>query len=445
MLRARGTALASTDLIGRSHPALADVRDLKWVAGGLIIGAISFNAALCFLNTRGIAITNFHVIFSEMLLISCAVIAARYNVNIRHISVITVIILYTAGLSIVRYSYPYEFGPNLGFNPKIGRDLIIPFAFFLLGKAVKNTKTSDNVVFAATALVLVFAIFEYFFLDTFLKVFGVAEYYIARGSLHASENVLNASQGLMVSGIRPADQGRTLLPFLGDHRVSSIFLEPISLGNFGTLVTLWAVVRTRMEGRLYIWCALSGLALLVLSDTRFDAYFLALAIPIMMAPHRITTPLIAILPFIVIVALYLLGASADHYNGLPALSGRGAYERLLYSGGFLFDFDVFNWFGLEARPYTEDSGYAYVISNVGIVGFAALWTLFMSLEGSSRYFFSFRNVAALYFVALSCISSSYFTIKMGALLWFLLGVLSDAKGTPRRGTRREVLPAGQLA
>jgi len=219
-----------------------------------------------------------------------------------------------------------------------------------------------------------------------------------------------------------------LLSFLGDHRVSSIFLEPITLGNFGTWVTLWALVRSRMEGRLYIWCALSGLALLVLSDTRFDAYFLALAVVILMVPHRITTPLVAVLPFIVIIALTLLGASGDHYNGLPALSGRDAYDRLLYSGGFLFDFDIFSWFGLESRPYTEDSGYAYVISHVGIIGFAVLWILFMSLEGSSRYFFSLRNVAGLYFVALSCISTSYFTIKMAALLWFLLGVLSCAKG-----------------
>ena len=80
----------------------------------------------------------------------------------------------------------------------------------------------------------------------------------------------------MVSGFRPADQGRTLLSFLGDHRVSSLFLEPSSLGNFGALVTLWAVVRSRMEGRLYLWCVLGGLALLILSDTRFDAYFLVL-------------------------------------------------------------------------------------------------------------------------------------------------------------------------
>ena len=73
------------------------------------------------------------------------------------------------------------------------------------------------------------------------------------------------------------------------------------------------------------------------------------------------------------------------------------------------------------------SGYGYVISNVGIIGFVALWALFMSLQGSNRFFYSFRNVTALYFTTLLCISSSQFTIKIAALLWFLLGVLSVVK------------------
>ena len=218
------------------------------------------------------------------------------------------------------------------------------------------------------------------------------------------------------------------MAFLGDHRVSSIFLEPISLGNFGTLVTLWAVVRSRMAGRLYIWSALGGLTLLVLSDTRFDAYFLVLGVVILMTPTRITTPLLCLLPFIVIIALYLFGASAGFYHGDPPIEGRGVYDRLLYSGRVLLEFDGYNWFGLQTSPVqTFDAGYAYVLSNAGIIGLAALWIVFMSLKGSNRYYFSFRNVAAVYSAALLCISVSYFTIKFAALQWFLLGVLSVAR------------------
>ena len=434
----RRNRLATTDLIGRADRALADTPDLKWVAGTLIIGTISFNAVLCFLNTRGVAISNAHVIMSEALLISSSALACRHYLNSTHILVIMSILLYTVVFATLKYAN----ASSGGLDPKISRDFLIPAIFLLLGKAVNDLRTADRVVFTATLIVLLVAIFEYFFLDTFLKIFGIAQYYIARGTLEAADSAwaLDVSQGLMVSGIRPSDQGRSLLSFLGDHRVSSIFLEPSSLGNFGTLVTLWAAVRSRMEGRLYIWCVLGGLALLVLSDTRFDAYFLVLAIAVLMAPRKITSLFLFASPFIVILALYLLGASADPYSGVPMVEGRSVYDRLLYSGRVLVDFDALNWFGLEvSRAQTFDAGYAYVISNVGIIGFAALWILFMSLKGSNRYYYAFRDVAALYFVALLCISASQFTIKIAALLWFLLGVLSVARDIQPANARARAL------
>lgn len=420
-------------MIARADHASADNTDPTRLAGALIIGAISFNAVLCFLNTRGIAISNMHVMMSEALLIFAAAIACRKDINFVHLGIITLILLYTIILSTIRkINVPAD-----GFDPKITRDLIIPVIFFLLGKTVNDAKAADKIVFVATSVVLAFALFEYFFLDTFLKIFGVVEYYIARGTLADLEHTLNVSKGLMISGFRPEGQGgRALLPFLGDHRVSSIFLEPITLGNFGTWVTLWAVIRSRMEGKLYLWCALGGLALLILSDARFDAGFLILAVILLMLPPKITTIPLFLLPFVIILALYILAVWAGPFDGRPILQGVGVYDRLLYCGRVLFFLDGYNWFGFEAaRANVMDAGYAYVISNAGIIGFAALWILFMSLEGSNLYFYAFRNVLAVYLAALLCISASQFTIKMAALLWFLLGVLSVVKAN---GSTRSV-------
>jgi putative polymerase len=414
-------------------------RDSQWPAYVLIIGAIGFNAVLCFLNTRGIAISNFHVMMAEALLISAALAVSRDYLTSTNVIALSLIVLFTIVISALRYLN----APEAGYDPKISRDLVIPVAFFLLGKAYNDIKLADRIVLTSALIVLLFAVFEYFFLEAFLKVFGVAEYYIARGTLEASSWALNVAQGLMVSGIRPADQGRALMPFLGDHRVSSIFLEPISLGNFGTLVTLWAVLRSRMEDRLYVLGALCGLALVVLSDTRFDAYFLVVGVVILLLPPRTTNFAAAVLPFLVMLGLYLLGALTDHYDGIPVIEGRNVYYRLLYSGQVLLDLNAYNWFGLQLpRVQTFDAGYAYVISNLGIVGFAALWALFMSIKGSSRYYFSFRNVMAFYFSALLCISASQFTIKIAALLWFLLGVLATARDNDSRGGSRAVRGRG---
>jgi putative polymerase len=415
--------MSRTEVIGGADRALADSSALTRLAGGLIIGTIVFNGVLCFLNTRGIAISDFHVMFSEVVLISAAVVVARNSINSVHLCVLGVIILYTVTLAVIRDIA----GSEEGFHPKITRDLIIPVTFFLLGKAVDDAKAADKIVFAATSVVMVFALFEYFFLDTFLKVFGIAEYYISRGTLVDSDHTLNVSKGLIISGFRP--EGRTLASFLGGHRVSSIFLEPVTLGNFATWVTLWAVIRSRMEGRLYVWCALGGIVLLVLSDARFDAGFLVFAVAMMLLiPARYTTLSLFLLPFIVAMGLYLLAAAAGPFDGRPLLQGVGIYDRLLYSGRVLFYLDAYNWFGLKAaRANVMDAGYAYVINYAGILGYGALWLLFMSLEGANRYFYQFRNVVALYLAALLCISASQFTIKIAALLWFMVGVLSVAK------------------
>jgi putative polymerase len=125
----------------------------------------------------------------------------------------------------------------------------------------------------------------------------------------------------------------------------------------------------------------------------------------------------------------------------PYLDGLSLQDRLLYSGRVLLDFDIFNWLGIEAsRGQTFDAGYAYVISNVGLIGFALFWLWFMSLSGRSRYLYAFRNTSAAYFAALFCISASQFTIKTAALLWFLMGVLSVARDASERTHARQQVP-----
>jgi putative polymerase len=129
------------------------------------------------------------------------------------------------------------------------------------------------------------------------------------------------------------------------------------------------------------------------------------------------------MPFVLIFGLYLAAIAAPQDS--PIIEGLSFQDRLLYSGRVLLDFDLYNWLGIEAyRIPTFDSGYAYVISNVGLLGLAAFWFWFMSLGGSSRYFYAFRNTSAAYFAALFCVSASQLTIKTAALLWFLMGALS---------------------
>ena len=104
------------------------------------------------------------------------------------------------------------------------------------------------------------ALFEWLALDTYLHYFNVIQYYVARGtetSLQTdSANGLfmrgtDTAAGLFINGTR--FEGRTLLPFLGSHRVSGIFLEPVSVGNFGAIAFAWVLLRDR--SRVWIFVA----------------------------------------------------------------------------------------------------------------------------------------------------------------------------------------------
>jgi putative polymerase len=430
--------LRRTDALRQPYQALAKGSRLTWLVGALIIGAISFNALLCFANTHITPINDSYVVGFEAVIITVAFLACYGTIEsqyaLRVTASISAIIIYTSLLAFIRSA-----DQEVGIDLKIVRDLLIPVIFFLLGGGLNNIRAADSIVYAATSIILLFAMFEYFCLDTYLKVFSVTDYYVARGTLNALDPSLQFYGGLMASGLRPPEQGRELLPFLGDHRVSSLFLEPVGLGNFGCLVAFWAIVRSRMEQQPRLWSVAAGIALIILSDSRFSAAFLGVGFLILLISPRVTTPAVLAIPFVLIFGLYLAAANADAPHALLAPAGLSTQERLLYSGRVLLDFDIYNWLGIEApRGDTSDAGYAYVISNLGLLGFTAFWLWFISLGGHSRHFRAFRNTTAVYFAALFCVAASQFTIKTAALLWFLMGTLSVARNQEVMGSGREI-------
>ena len=88
--------------------------------------------------------------------------------SVKYALIITTIIVYTTVLAFLRALT----SPDEGMNLKVSRDFLIPVVFLLLGKAVRDIKVADRIVYVAAGLILAFAIFEYFALDAYLNVFG---------------------------------------------------------------------------------------------------------------------------------------------------------------------------------------------------------------------------------------------------------------------------------
>lgn len=407
---------AKTHVAGQKHSIAENA--IMLVPFALVFAAMCFNFVLCFISTNVVTIRPSVVILSEMLIVSLAFLASLRLLNQKYLVIIAATIIYILSLSIIRLIV----SPENGFDIKIVRDFLIPIAFFMLGQSVKDLRLVDAAVRWTSIVVLAFAAFEFFSLETFLKYFDVIRYYIARGTVTESKQAFLAASGLMYNGLRPQGQGRALLPFLGDHRVSSIFLEPISFGYFGIILILWACVRSQIKHKIQLFPLMVGLISIVLSDSRFGAYFFVIAVMLLMVPLNVSTIVVSVIPVIAVYALLLI----PEFTNYAAASLQNSFiGRLMYSSQVLSNFDVWNWLGFKASSLqTFDSGYSYVFSGIGIAGFAIFWAAFLSIKGRSSYFYTFRNSAAAYFAIALCIGEAQLSIKTASLLWFLIGALA---------------------
>ena len=96
----------------------------------------------------------------------------------------------------------------------------------------------------------------------------------------------------------------------------------------------------------------------------------------------------------------------------------------MFAGDLLRSLNPWQVFGLQTNDVAmEDAGYAYTFVSMGLVGAAVLWAVFAYSTVPDREAWRFKIFVALYIVILLTISTSLFTIKTAALLWFLLGTL----------------------
>jgi putative polymerase len=187
-----------------------------------------------------------------------------------------------------------------------------------------------------------------------------------------------------------------------------------------------------MERKIFWGWFISAGVVIVMSDSRFGANFCAFGLLLALLPAAVRTGAVALLPVGALLSLLLLPTPLSAHYGID----NGFIGRIILSGRILERFDALNWLGVQAPDFiTSDSGYAYALAGFGIAGLAFFWTMLLATKGRDDRFYLLRDLAGAYFATLLCISNSPFTIKTGALLWFLVGVLSRAVKRDRRGNR----------
>lgn len=393
-------------------------RSFDWFPAAIVIWATVFNAVLAVVNAQALKLSPSAVIAAESI---ASLLAFALAVRRHRPEMWTWWIL--AGLIVLMFSV--ESSVRGDFQPKLLRDIIIIPNYILLGLATPR-RHLDRTVCAIHAIVIGVGLYEALDTDSFAKFFDVQSYYInTRG--YDDDNFWNKQSDLFVSAIRPGE--RIFLPFLNLHRLSSVFLEPVSSGNYCAIITAFICVRYRSLTRPKRCFLIGGnIAVLVGCDGRLAGLSsLVIAAVCLLAPRTPRGTAILYLPLTLIAAVAATDL-LDLRAGLDDLAGRIAHTVEL-----LRQYELEDLFALSDRFIwrAADSGIAYLLMTQTIVGFALIWTfvIFGASEDEAEQV-RFTHATAVYLSLAMMVSFAILTVKTAGLLWFIQGALQRAEVEP---------------
>lgn len=407
------------------------------LACGVLIACTIFNAVLAAANAHLLLVGYFHVALAQAALTGAAlllVLIERPPGSDRWLAGLWVAICGFLLLSLLRGTVALKYLS----------DVATIIVFVMLGMTLRP-RALVHAVIAVQVLVVAVAIWELLAPQSFAEAFKIRDYYVnTRGFLE--DAVWSGPENLYLAAERPT--GRLIGAATGFHRASSLFLEPVSLGNWTVVVTLAIAALKPALSRGQIALLLAGnLVLLFACDGR-----LAFAINVLLLA---TWSLLPRLPrwvpplFLPLVFLVLLAAVAA--GGLTQ-AGDTLEGRFRYGLDYLLRLDVPDLLGLSVKGgiVAADSGWAYMILTQSLFGLAAVW-LALTLHSSPGTAAERRFIAGMaLFMALSLpVSYSTFSIKTAAFLWALYGHLLAVRPqgeytSDHIGERRAYIPRTNL-
>jgi putative polymerase len=378
---------------------------------GLMLAVVVHQWVLCLLHTRGYTVSVSVVAAAELL-----VYAACMPLVLSKISVRVLITLFFASgfmgvLALARGGF---------FDAKAARDLLIPLLFLWAGRNFgRKSDRLDRVLLPVMVVVIFIGLVEVAIPDLYSRFFNTFSYYVSLGGISAS-SAQTAGQSVTLNALRPEGIGRTILPMLlGAQRASSVFIEPISLGNFSVILIGYGFSKPASEWRRAAWFIVGALVLITLADSRFGLYTFTLLLLARLLIHGRMHWVAMAFPLVAICGLLAIAYYAPGF-------GDNLYGRLTTTGTFLLSFDASSLMGV--RDYNAnfgDMGYCYVISRFSLPGAIMMWVALFALPMHNEAARRFRTSASIYISLILCISgTSLFALKTAGVLWFIVGTLS---------------------
>ncbi len=400
------------------------------VAAAIVYGTVLFNAALAFVNANVTPLTSTPVIACEAMLDGSALLCC--------FTVQSPLRIWWVGLMVClgTVNVVGVLG-NEHIDPKFVRDVLIIPIYAYLGLCVCRNDII-KIMLPLQAIVLAGTLFEAASVEQYGHFLKITSYYINTRGFEQSRFWSTENTDLFVSATRPGE--RFLFSFLNLHRLSSIFLEPVSLGNYVVIVSMMIVTLWHRLGfGEKVFFVTSSFIILVGSDGRFAVVsILAVIVLRIVAPLMPRYSNVLYLPIVVVGGA--LAVEALHLNPVgddfPSRTAGSVEALLAMTPGALFGFDA-------AHAYSVmDSGIAYLVYSQSIVGAVAVWVFIaMGLPQRDRESIAFAHMASFYFATNLMISYSVFSIKTAGVLWFMLGAMGRDRATVASKPTSVRLPA----
>lgn len=397
----------------------------------LVVGALTFNAVLAIVNAHVTALTPGVVVASEAFIVGSALLVAlrAFRPEMSPWLALMLLLLLFAGFRTLGTG---------SLDPKALRDGWIIPTFVVLGMTVE-ARTMLRAVLAVQALVLAFLLLEMLDTPVFAALFEIKSYYMNTRGI-SEEAFWNTDSTLFVSATRPDE--RFFLPGLDMHRGSSLFLDPVSLGNHCVVITcVICAAWRRLSWPARLFLIASNVALIVGCDGRL-AFLSSLAVIAVAALARFLPPLAeALYVPLALLAGFLATTVGGWKTGTDDLPGRVALTLEL-----LGRFGASDFLGLSSEHLSVavDSGLVYMIATQTVFGVLAIWSVIVL--ASSRATLEqvrFLNGACIFMASNFMVSFSFLSIKTAALLWAAHGAIQV--GRRRAGAKRPAAPARTAA
>lgn len=385
----------------------------------LLVAAVSYNLPLALLNAHGFAIGRNTVITVEAILMGCGLVLALTHWRVEMTRWLLMIIVFFA-LSLLLSQL------RLTFDPKSFRDTLM-FAVFIMTGMLAPWRDARRVIVGLHVAILLVMLFEVTFPAEFGALFDPRAYFIStRGftseQFYGDTNLFGAA--------RPGD--RYILPSIGWNRASSLFLEPLSLGNYFSFAVLAVLMFWRdWSGAMRLFMLVSTAVILVGCDGRFagtSAMLLLLLAPLL---RRLPAALAVLYLPVGVGLARLLSQWLDWRpvnDDFPGRMARGMKQLFRLDWADLSGFSI-------PTPALADSGIAYLVMAQSLVGVVMLHLLLFLQPAMRRPEQRlYLHATALTFALSILVSISMLSIKTAGFYWFLMGVVIVS--TPREMARQ---------